>query len=169
MTTEPKLEDLLQPGLRLVICGTAAGTRSAEVKAYYAGTSNRFWQVLAATRLTPRQFKPEEYPLLLGCGIGLTDLVKGEAGPDSMLSAGGWDVEGLKRRLRDNIPRVVCFNGKRAAKEFFGIAEVAYGIQPASPDLPSITLFVAPSTSGAAARYWEPDVWIELASLLARA
>ena len=42
--TEQKLEDLLRPGLRLVICGTAAGTQSAAINAYYAGPANRFWQ-----------------------------------------------------------------------------------------------------------------------------
>lgn len=166
MDNEPKLDDLLRPGLRLVICGTAAGTRSAAVKAYYAGQTNRFWPVLATVGLTPRQFEPEEYRALLDCGIGLTDLVKGEAGMDARLSRHGWDVEGLKRRLRQHQPKVVCFNGKRAAKEFFGVADVAYGEQPAVADLPGITFFVAPSTSGAAGRYWDDRVWHDLARLL---
>lgn len=32
------LDDLLVPNLRLVFCGTAAGTRSAAQRAYYAGS-----------------------------------------------------------------------------------------------------------------------------------
>lgn len=168
MNTEPKLKDLLRPGLRLVICGTAAGTRSAAVNAYYAGLTNRFWPILAKTGLTPRLFKPEECRSLLDCGIGLTDLVKGEAGPDSSLSSHGWDVDGLKQRLRDNMPKVVSFNGKRAAKEFSGVRDVAYGVQAACPDLPGITFFVAPSTSGAAGKFWDPGHWIQLAALIDR-
>lgn len=166
MSTDDKLADLLGPGLRLVICGTAAGTRSAAVKAYYAGLTNRFWPILAKVGLTPRQFRPEEYRSLLDCGIGLTDLVKGEAGMDAALSPHGWDVEGLKKRLRQHQPKVVCFNGKRAAKEFFGVDDVAFGVQLPVPDLPGITFFVAPSTSGAAGRYWDEREWHDLARLL---
>jgi TDG/mug DNA glycosylase family protein len=40
------LEDLLAPGLSIVFCGTGAGRRSAELKAYYAGRGNRFWPTL---------------------------------------------------------------------------------------------------------------------------
>jgi G:T/U-mismatch repair DNA glycosylase len=40
------LDDLLRIGLRLVICGTAAGERSAKLGAYYAGPGNKFWRTL---------------------------------------------------------------------------------------------------------------------------
>lgn len=168
MSTDDKLADLLGPGLRLVICGTAAGTRSAEVGAYYADPTNRFWPILAKVGLTPRQFQPEEYRSLLDCGIGLTDLVKGEAGTEATLSQHGWNVEGLKERLRQHQPTVVCFNGKRAAKEFFGVREVVYGPHGACHDLDGITFFVAPSTSGQASRYWDEREWHALNELVAK-
>jgi TDG/mug DNA glycosylase family protein len=66
------LDDLLQPNLLVVFCGTAAGSRSATLKEYYAGRGNRFWEVLATTKLTPRQLAPSEYGLLPTYGIGLT-------------------------------------------------------------------------------------------------
>ena len=48
------LEDLLAKDLALVVCGSAAGRRSAELKQYYAGPGNKFWRTLARTGLTPR-------------------------------------------------------------------------------------------------------------------
>ncbi|MDE0408815.1 MAG: mismatch-specific DNA-glycosylase, partial [Alphaproteobacteria bacterium] len=70
------LPDILPPGLDLAVCGAAAGRRSAEVGAYYAGSGNRFWRILHETGLTPRLLGPEEFRLLPEFGIGLTDLAK---------------------------------------------------------------------------------------------
>lgn len=166
MDTKSKLDDVLKPGLKLVFCGTAAGTRSAAIGAYYAGKGNKFWKVLAEVGLTRPQLKPEEFGLLPDSGIGLTDLVKGQAGMDKALSKDGFDVEALKAKLRANRPAVVCFNGKRAAKEFFRVDDIEYGKGPDCPDLPGITFFVAPSTSGAAGKFWCMDKWMELARLV---
>jgi len=47
------LSDLLQHSLRMVLCGTAAGTTSAAERAYYAHRQNKFWKILHETRLTP--------------------------------------------------------------------------------------------------------------------
>ncbi len=44
------LPDVLAPGLALVVCGSAAGTVSARVGAYYAGPGNRFWPTPHAHR-----------------------------------------------------------------------------------------------------------------------
>jgi double-stranded uracil-DNA glycosylase len=49
------LPDVLRQGLRLVICGTAAGKRSAAKKQYYAGRGNQFWKVLYNVGLTGGQ------------------------------------------------------------------------------------------------------------------
>ena len=76
------LSDLLQHSLRLVLCGTAAGTTSAAERAYYAHPQNKFWKILHETRLTPEQLQPRQYRSLLQHGIGLTDLVKVAAGMD---------------------------------------------------------------------------------------
>ena len=40
------LPDVLEPGLRVVFCGTAAGKASARAGAYYAGPGNAFWPTL---------------------------------------------------------------------------------------------------------------------------
>jgi TDG/mug DNA glycosylase family protein len=55
------LPDLLQPGLRVVFCGTAVGRQSAAVGAYYAHPNNRFWRILYQTGLTPLLLEPHQF------------------------------------------------------------------------------------------------------------
>jgi TDG/mug DNA glycosylase family protein len=156
------LRDLLAEGLPLVVCGSAAGRRSAELMQYYAGRGNKFWLTLARTGLTPRLLAPSEYPLLLSFGIGLTDLVKLQSGGDAEIDfrrAGARELEQKIARLR---PRVLCFNGKRAAGEFLGRRRVSFGLQP--EPIGATRIFVAPSTSGAANGSWDPAVWDALAA-----
>jgi len=159
------LEDVLEPGLKLVICGTAASRRSAEVCAYYAGRGNKFWRTLAEIGLTPRQLAPAEYPLLAAFGIGLTDLAKGQSGGDAAIRFHADGSRALRERMLRFRPGVLCFNGKRAAGEFLGVRNVTFGLL--SAEIGATRLFVAPSTSGAASRYWDVSVWGELARVVA--
>ena len=55
------LPDVLEPNLRVVFCGTAAGSASARAGAYYAGPGNSFWRTIHAIGLTPRQLRPQEF------------------------------------------------------------------------------------------------------------
>jgi double-stranded uracil-DNA glycosylase len=81
----PVLPDLLQPNLRIVFCGTAAGTMSARRGHYYAHPQNKFWPILHAIGLTPRRLDPSEFRLLAEWGIGLTDIAKHVSGMDWQL------------------------------------------------------------------------------------
>jgi double-stranded uracil-DNA glycosylase len=90
------LPDVLQPGLRLVICGTAAGAASAAEGAYYAGPGNKFWRVLHEVGLTPRELWSADYELLLSYGIGLTDLAKHAFGADADLPRRCFDALTLR-------------------------------------------------------------------------
>ena len=74
------LPDVLEVGLGIVFCGTAAGAVAARVGAPYAGPGNRFWWVLHDTGLTPRQLEPAEFRTLPRYGIGLTDAAKHTSG-----------------------------------------------------------------------------------------
>ena len=159
------LPDLLMLGLRLVICGSAAGTASAAKGAYYAGPGNKFWPILAETGLTPRLLRPEEFGLLPGFGVGLTDLAKHASGPDTAIKRRDYDAAGLAARIRACRPGVLAFNGKRAAATFLG-RQVGFGVQPDLPDFPPI--FVLPSTSGLASGHWEPAHWHRLAACVLR-
>src|SRR3569623_1084903 len=138
------LPDLLAPGLRLVVCGSAAGTRSAELGAYYAGPGDRFWGVLHSVGLTPTLLAPAEFRSVLTYGIGLTDIVKTAFGPDRGLKPADFDRDGLRRRIEIFQPGVLAFNGKRSASAFFG-ESVVYGYQ-FNRDIGATRLYVAPST-----------------------
>jgi TDG/mug DNA glycosylase family protein len=156
------LPDLLRPGLRLVICGSAAGTVSARQRSYYAHPRNRFWPILAATGLTPRQLTPAEYPLLPQFGIGLTDITKSEFGADAVLKS--HDAVRLRTALDRFRPSIVAFNGKRAASLGLGRPSglLAYGRQASRPG--EAAIFVLPSTSPLAVRWWDEAPWSALAA-----
>src|ERR1700753_3045292 len=62
----PVLPDVLEPGLRVVFCGTAPGTASARAGAYYAGPGNRFWVTLHEVGLTPVLLRPAPPPPTAG-------------------------------------------------------------------------------------------------------
>lgn len=154
------LPDLLCDNLKLVFCGTASGKTSAKVKHYYARPGNKFWRVLYEVELTPLQLSPVDFPKLLEYGIGLTDLAKNVSGMDHILETSDFDIEGFIRKIKHFQPRMICFNGKRAAQEYFG-KKVVFGLQA---DLIGMTkIFVAPSTSGTANRSWDFEIWRELA------
>jgi TDG/mug DNA glycosylase family protein len=158
------LDDLFGADLLVVFCGTAAGNQSAMLGQYYAGRGNRFWDILAATKLTPSRLAPADYRRLGEFGIGLTDIAKGRAGNDTDIAFRPADREQLRDKLRQYRPRILCFNGKRAAQEFFGVKSVSYGLQPEG--IGPTALFVAPSTSGAARGSWDEGLWHELALLV---
>ena len=156
------LNDLLTHHLKLVICGTAAGNKSAELKQYYAKPGNRFWKTLHEIRLTPSLLGPSEYEKLLSFGIGLTALVKAKAGMDQALGKADFDTVAFQENIKQFAPKILCFNGKRAAEAYLNRA-VGYGLQPEC--IGQTKIFVAPSTSGAASMYWDIRIWCELASL----
>ena len=156
------LPDLLRPNLKLVVCGTAAGRRSAQLQQYYAGHGNKFWRTLYEVGLTSTQLSPREYERLLEVDIGLTDLVKGKSGMDDDLAARDFGSNRLVKIVNEYTPKVVCFNGKRAAEEFL-LRGVDYGLQHEAVGL--TRFFVAPSTSSAANAYWDIIWWRKLADL----
>ncbi|MDI6907552.1 MAG: mismatch-specific DNA-glycosylase [Thermoanaerobacterales bacterium] len=112
------LPDVLGPNLKLVFCGTAVGNRSAQVGAYYADKRNKFWRILHQVGLTERLLLPHEYRELLKYGIGVSDLVKRRTGVDGTLSINDYGVPAFRAKIAKYQPRIVCFNGKRAAKFF---------------------------------------------------
>lgn len=160
----PVLPDTLRSGQKLVIVGTAASKRSAEVGAPYAGPGNAFWDILFQTGLTPRRLTPLEFQEVMSYGIGLTGMVPHKVGNDDILRPEDFDPEGLRANIDKFKPEVLAFNGKRAAQAFYGHTNIKYGRQP--EPVGSTVIFVLPSTSGAARRYWDPSYWFELAEFV---
>ncbi|CAM5189969.1 G/U mismatch-specific uracil-DNA glycosylase OS=Bosea thiooxidans OX=53254 GN=SAMN05660750_01849 PE=4 SV=1 [Bosea thiooxidans] len=160
---QPILPDVLEPGLRVVFCGTQAGTASARRGAYYAGPGNKFWAVLHQIGLLPERFAPERFREMPRYGIGLTDVAKQSFGPDSALRSSHFDVSGFHARIAAHAPRFVAFNGKRSAQEALGRkgATLAFGLQPEL--LAGAGVFVLPSTAGLASGHWSIEPWKQLA------
>ena len=156
------LPDVLTADLDIVFCGTAAGNVSARRGAYYAGPGNVFWSTLFEVGLTPRLLRPEEYRQVVSFGLGFTDLAKSVAGVDSQLSKDHFDRQRLREVILGYEPKIVAFTSKRAAREFLGWP-VDYGLQP--EHVGASVLFVLPSPSGAARRWWNVKHWQELARL----
>lgn len=164
------LPDVLRPGLRLVICGTAAGKRSAAKRQYYAGRGNQFWKVLYDIGLTGGQIlTPADFGRLPEFGIGLTDLAKSVAGSDHEIGAADHDVGEFRSKLLIFEPEIVAFNGKKAASIFLGrpTSEIRYGRQ--SERVGRSVIWVLPSTSAAARAHWSERPWGDLAKLAASA
>lgn len=154
------LPDIIKTGLKIVFCGSAVSAESARVRAYYAGHGNKFWEVLSTTGLTPCKLKPQQYDTLPEYGIGLTDIVKSQSGRDNDVSFLEFTAKSFRCKIEQFSPKVLAFNGKRAAQEFYG-HKVGYGQQPER--MGRTTAFVLPSTSAAARRYWDESYWREIA------
>lgn len=157
------LPDILAPGLSLIICGSAASSRSASSSAYYAGPGNRFWMILHKVGLVAERLEPADYAKVRGYDIGLTDLAKHKSGADSALRKGDYDRRALEKKIAHYAPSWLAFNGKRPASLFLE-RSVVYGVQ--SELCAGAGIFVLPSTSGAARRFWSEEPWWQLAELV---
>jgi double-stranded uracil-DNA glycosylase len=157
------LPDHLRAGLTIVFCGTAAGTASAARRAYYAGPGNLFWPMLHETGLTERLLVPEQFALLNNYRIGLTDVAKKTSGSDNSLRKQDFCVESFTERMESTRPKLIAFNGKKAASVVLQrpTHAIGYGLQDES--LGESRLFVLPSTSGSGRKYWDKTHWVELA------
>ncbi|NLN96176.1 MAG: mismatch-specific DNA-glycosylase [Bacteroidales bacterium] len=158
-----KIPDLLKENLKVVFCGTAAGNRSAQQEAYYAGCGNKFYCVLHHAGFTPVQLIPSQYEQLIDYGIGLTDLVKQKSGMDKDLKQEDYNISDFNEKIEKYKPQFVCFNGKEAAKKYFGVEKIDYGLQ--NECLGETKFFVAPSTSAKAHSYWNEEYWKKLNTL----
>lgn len=152
--------DLLAPKLKLVFCGTAPSRASVAASAYYAKPGNRFWPSLHTVGITPRRYAPHEYPQLLALGIGLTDLCKIHSGVDADLPDDAFDLGAFEKKMQQHAPRMIAFTSKNAAQSYLQ-TPVAYGEQSAK--LATTRLFVLPSPSGLATRFFNIEIWHALA------
>ncbi len=155
--------DLLAPKLTLVLCGSAPSRISAQAHAYYANPANKFWRTLHATGLTPRLFAPQEYPLLLELGIGLTDVAKRHSGNDAQLPREAWAPDELHAKLRRWAPRMLAFTSKRSASEALGVPTGRLPYGPQAQPLLDCEVWVLPSTSPLGHNHFTLAPWQALA------
>ena len=148
------LPDVVRPGLRIVFCGTAAGSVSADRGAYYAHPQNRFWSTLYAVGLTPRLLKPEEFGQLPQWGLGLTDVAKHVSGMDRELPQGALGREAcaaLEAKIAAACPIRLAFTSLNAGRRYLGRA-AGFGQQPER--IGRTRIWVLPSPSSTAGWNW---------------
>jgi TDG/mug DNA glycosylase family protein len=149
------LPDLLRPGLRIIFCGTAAGTVSAARGAYYAHPQNRFWSALHAVGLTPKLVRPEEYADLPQWGLGLTDIAKYVSGMDRELPRGALGRAAcaeLEAKIKTAEPKLLAFTSLAAGRRYLGRA-AGFGEQPER--IGATRVWLLPSPSPTAGWNWE--------------
>ena len=162
----PVLPDVLLPGLKLVFCGTAAGTVSAQRGQYYAHPQNRFWEILYEAGFTPHRLAPADYASLPAHGIGLTDVAKHSFGMDHELprdALGRMAADALRQRIVQFAPRALAFTSLKAGRSGLG-RKIGVGLQPVR--FGSTQIWVLPSPSPAARKSWDAQPWHNLAHSL---
>ena len=147
------LPDVIAPGLRVWFCGINPSLLSAASGHHFARPGNRFWPALHEAGFTPRRLAPAEQRQLLGCGIGLTNLVARATATAAELSpvelaAGQQRLAAKVRRLS---PRVVAVLGIGAYRLAFARPRAALGPQPER--IAGAALWVLPNPSGLNAHY----------------
>lgn len=156
--------DVLAHDLNVVFCGTALGRVSAQKKAYYANPTNHFWRTLHAIGLTPTLLKPEEYATVTQYGIGLTDLCKTAYGQDAELPENAFNTDALRVKIDQYQPRILAFTSKTGAAALLSdgfTAGVRLGEQ--EERIGNTRIWVLPSPSGQARKFWKIAPWKELA------
>jgi TDG/mug DNA glycosylase family protein len=165
---EPILPDVLAPGLKVVFCGSAAGTASARRGAYYAHPQNKFWRALYTVGLTPRLIRPEEYATALAWGIGLTDIAKHASGMDHELAPGALSREAcdsLTEKIKAAQPGLLAFTSLNAGRRWLG--RIA-GPGDSGERIGVTRVWLLPSPSPAAGWNWDLSWWRKLAEEASR-
>src|SRR4051812_12858421 len=121
--------DLMARELRVLFCGINPSLYSAAVGHHFARPGNRFWPALHASGLTERLFKPEEEQLLLGQGLGITNIVARATARAEELTAEEL-AEGARRlaaKVRRQRPAVVALLGVTAYRTAFARPRAVIG------------------------------------------
>jgi double-stranded uracil-DNA glycosylase len=162
------LKDVLAKNLDVIFCGTAKGEASVRLGYYYAGPGNKFYTILHKAGFTPHKLEPDECFSINQYSIGLTDLVHSESGNDNVIHDSSYDVDGFIEKIKELKPHYVAFNSKKGASfalGFNGLTRmVDYGLQ--NIRIGDSQVFILPSTSGNARRYWNESYWFELKKLI---
>ena len=161
----PILPDVLEPGLRVVFCGTAPGTASARAGAYYAGPGNRFWTTLHEVGLTPVLARARRIRPPARVRHRPHRRQQDGFGSDREVGRRGFDPW----RLPQAIAAVGPATSPSTARTRRGPRSAARSTTAAGPErIGGATVWVLPSTSGAARRFWDIGPWRDLADAARR-
>ncbi len=149
-----KVDDLIEPGVRLLFVGINPGLRTAAANAHFARPGNRFWPALQLAGITRDRMdmsggmSAADRAELIAVGVGITNLVpSATARADELttpqIRAAAAALTATVRRFE---PRVVAVLGLTAYRQAFGRPKASPGRQP--DDLAGAQLWVLPNPSG---------------------
>ncbi len=154
MAARRRLPDYIRPGLRILFVGINPGLRSAAVGHHFAGHSNRFWKLLAESRLVPEPLSYREDSRLPEFGLGLTNIVsRPSRGIDSLRPKDYQDGrKALIAKVKKSKPRIVALLGVTIYRALFATVlgkqprRIPLGLAPTR--LAGIPVFVLSNPSG---------------------
>jgi TDG/mug DNA glycosylase family protein len=155
---------VLSPGLRVVFCGTAAGSVSAAKGCYYAHPQNKFWRTLEVVGFTPHRLDPGEFSALPRWGLGLTDIAKSVSGMDKQLPRGALGrepCEALAAKITAHRPSILAFTSLTAGRRYLG-RDAGFGEQ--AETIGATRIWLLPSPSPTASWNWQEQWWRALAA-----
>ena len=132
------VEDLVGPGLRLLVVGINPGLWTAAVGAHFARPGNRFWPAVHRAGITPTEvdasagLSASDREMVLRAGLGITNIVpvataRADELTPEQLRAGAVRLE---RFVGEHAPRVVAVLGVTAYRRAFGRPRAVLGRQP---------------------------------------
>ncbi|GAB3873313.1 G/U mismatch-specific DNA glycosylase [Dactylosporangium cerinum] len=159
------LADVIAPGLDVLLCGINPGLWSAATGHHFARPGNRFWPALHRSGFTPRQLRPDEQDLLIGYGLGITNLAaRATARADELtrdeLTAGGVI---LRAKVERFAPAWLAVLGVTAFRTAFGTQRVQVG--PQEQEFGGARLWILPNPSGLNAHFTLDRLAEEFAAL----
>jgi double-stranded uracil-DNA glycosylase len=163
------IPDVIAPGLRVLFAGINPGLYSAATGHHFARPGNRFWPALHRSGFTPRQFRPDEQDLLLGLGLGITNIAARATARAAELSpaelrAGARLLTGKLTRLA---PGWLAVLGVTAYRTAFSSPGAQVG--PQDTVAGTTRIWVLPNPSGLNAHYAPAALAAEFARLRAAA
>jgi TDG/mug DNA glycosylase family protein len=148
------VDDLLGPGLKLLLVGINPGLWTAAVNAHFARPGNRFWPALWQAGIVDRLvdgskgFDPADSAHLIERGIGITNVVNVATARADELTATDYRKGGerLRKLVRERQPAVVAVLGLTAYRQAFGHPKAVLGRQDELFE--GAQLWLAPNPSG---------------------
>ena len=150
------IPDVAAAGLRVLFVGINPGLYSAAVQRHFGRPGNRFWPALHLAGFTPRLYSPFEERLLLGHGLGITNIVArasaraDELSPEELVAG----ADKLARKIKRLKPGIAAVLGVTAYRTGFGRPRAALGLQ--EEKIGETALWVLPSPSGLNAHHTLP-------------
>lgn len=142
------IDDILEPGLRVVFCGINPGKSSAHTGFHFAHPGNRFWKVIHQAGFTDQLLRPEDERHLLDTRCGITMLVErptvqaSEVGLQELRTGG----RELIKKIEDYQPTALAILGKAAYEQAFNARGASWGRQSVTIGITQV--WVLPNPSG---------------------